>query len=61
MRTFIITILVWAVLIGFFVTGIRVMATAPSATPVKAVSENTGNVNDLQRIPVDRANVKLDH
>ena len=61
MRTFIMIVLVWAILIGFIATGVRVMATAPSAAPMQAVSENTGNVNDLQRIDVDRSSVKLDH
>jgi hypothetical protein len=61
MRTFIMIVLVWAILIGFVATGIRVMATPPSSATITAVSENTGNQNDLHRIAPDRNSVKLDH
>jgi hypothetical protein len=61
MRTFVTIVLVWAILIGFIVTGIRVMATPPSTATVQAVSDLTGNQSDAQRINPDRNSVKLDH
>ena len=59
MRTVIITILVWALLIGFLVGGVKAISTAPSVGTVGAVSENTGNQQDLQRVDIDRANLSL--
>jgi len=61
MRTFIMIVLVWAVLIGFIATGVRVMATAPSTAAMQAVSEQTGNQQDAQRVNPDQNSLKLNH
>jgi len=59
MRTIIVTILVWAVLLGFLATGIKVMASSPTPGAITGVSEATGHVRDLQRIDIDRNSIRL--
>lgn len=52
MRTFLITILVWAILFGLLGTGVKVMATSPEMLPVQVgtvdVDDNPDRV-DVQR------------
>ena len=48
MRTIIAIIIVWAILIGFFVTGVRVMAITPhAAVPVQAGVAQEQNADRL--------------
>ena len=42
MRTFFATILIWAILIGFLATGVKVMATSPTPASVQAVEIDNG-------------------
>lgn len=57
MRTLITTILVWALLIGFMVSGIRVMASAPGQLSVSAAPDASVQINE--RVEVDRENLRL--
>ncbi len=52
MRTFLITILVWAILFGLLGTGVKVMATSPEMLPVQTDTVEAGDNPDrvdLQR------------
>ena len=53
MRTVITSIIVWALLIGFLVSGVRTMASAPSPGTFTAIS-GENDVKELQRIDIDR-------
>lgn len=43
MRTLITTIIVWAILLGFFAGGVSVMATSPSITDRAVASDSQGD------------------
>jgi len=53
MRVVIITVIVWAIIIGFFVSGVRVMATSPDTIPVQ--SEEWTAARNLRQINLERA------
>jgi len=53
MRLIISILIIWAVILGFFVTGVKVVATPPMAMPVQVAQP--ADDNDLQRVDVDRA------
>ena len=53
MRVLITTIILWAIILGFFVTGVKVMATSPAATPIQVVETTDDNV-------LPRANIERD-
>ena len=52
MRIVITTIVLWAIILGFFVSGVKVMATSPAATLIQVV-ETTDDVI-LPRADIDR-------
>jgi len=59
MRILITTILVWAILLGFFATGVKVMATSPQVLPIQAVetvsNDNLNQVNMMR----DSRNIEM--
>ena len=57
MRIVITAILIWAVLLGFFAAGVRVMATSPQQVQgINIVSDTDMVRGDLQRADFDTTN-----
>jgi hypothetical protein len=56
MRTVITVIIVWALLIGFVISGVRTMASAPSPGTFQAISGDNGE-KELHRIDIDRSSL----
>jgi hypothetical protein len=52
MRLIVSILIIWALILGFFVTGVKVVATPPLAMPVQVAQPSD---NDLQRVDLDRA------
>ena len=57
MRNAIIIVIVWALLIGFFVTGVRAISSAPVKGTVATIQ--TDSSSDLHKIPIDRQKLTL--
>ncbi len=53
MRIIITTVIIWAILFGFFVTGVKVMATSPQYTPIQVM--DTADDNVFQPVDIDRS------
>ena len=52
MRVVIITLVVWAIILGFFVSGVRVMATPPTTMHVQSATvESSGNPQQVNPGP----------
>jgi hypothetical protein len=52
MKTVIITVIVWVIIIGFFITGVRVMATSPDTMRIQ--SAEWTNARNLREMNVER-------
>jgi len=53
MKNVIAIIVVWAVLLGFLATGVKVMATSP--TPAPGIQTGTVETQDIQRVDLNRS------
>lgn len=56
MRNILIIVLVWAILLGFVATGVKVMASPPSVENAVTVT-NDSNMYYADRVEIDRSDV----
>lgn len=58
MRTVIITILVWALLLGFLAGGVKVLASSPQTSGAAGIT-SLDNINENQRVSRDQLQMKM--